>query len=425
MCRIIPFIIGISLLLMGGCRKEDPQPPEARGKLVVNIGLDIREHPIVSRLKSTAVPDSFAVVIYHAGGSQALAFENLTLMPDTVSLAPGDYYVTAHSGNDLPAVFENPFYSGTSDVFAVSSNTVQNVNLTCSLANTKVTVEYTDPVVNGFDEYSTTVATSLGSLLFAGNENRAGYFKPLAMDITVELTLTGVDGNPVTKQLSGTIPDPLPARHYQVIVNAAPDQGSAVFQILLDDTPIVTETIEITGEGSTDPVTDPGYGSILITEIMANPSALSDTEGEYIEIYNNSQEALNLKGIVLTRDETNSHTVKDSIVLQPGEFYVMARTETASDATNTYIYGSAITLPNTGAILTLRNPDTAEGPGEVIFSLDYGSAGFPEGTGASIILNPLNFNAADGGNGSYWCLSQSSFNTGDKGTPGAMNDKCD
>ena len=93
-------------------------------------------------------------------------------------------------------------------------------------------------------------------------------------------------------------------------------------------------------------------------------------------------------------------------------------------ATNVHIYVSAITLSNTGAVLTIYNEEMDGNPGEVIFSVNYGDTGFPNGSGASISLNPVFMNATNAVLGTSWCKSTSSYNTGDLGTPGIANDGC-
>jgi len=110
--------------------------------------------------------------------------------------------------------------------------------------------------------------------------------------------------------------------------------------------------------------------------------------------------------------------------LLPGEYFVFARSVTATDASNSYIYGSAILLPNTGAVLSIYNEATGTGPGALIFSVNYGGANFPDGTGVSISLNPGMFSASEAILGTSWCLSTSVYNTGDSGTPGVANDAC-
>ena len=128
--------------------------------------------------------------------------------------------------------------------------------------------------------------------------------------------------------------------------------------------------------------------------------------------------------MILCRDSINWHTIADSVVLEPCDYYVLAKTLTATDAVNTYVYGSSITLSNTGAILYLFSEGTESEPGELIFSVNYGEADFPSGSGKSLSLNPVFMNASNAVMGTSWCLSTTAYNTGDLGTPGMVNDSC-
>jgi len=183
------------------------------------------------------------------------------------------------------------------------------------------------------------------------------------------------------------------------------------------------EVVEITDISNTPQNGAIGSGELLITEIMPNPSALSDTEGEWFEIYNNSDRVINLQNLILGRNDINRHTITDSIDLSPGSYMVFERTDLATGADG-YTYGSGILLPNTGAVLTIFNEGTETGPGALIFSVDYGGTDFPNVPGESISLNPDLFNAVDAVMGTSWCSSISVYSTGDLGTPGAVNDSC-
>jgi hypothetical protein len=416
-------VLILSALLLS-CQKDEFKPVKESGRLHIDIGLSIRVSEVDSRLKAAPGTGSFKVTLYHSDGTVAMAFDSAAAIPDTLQLDIGSYYVAAHSDNNLPAAFENPYYYGESGVFNVSSNSVQTVLVSCVLANTIVTVAYSDNLVNSFEDYSTTVSTGQDSLVYTREETRKGYFQPVPLDIRVDLVFRNPDGTRGSKTLSGSIPDPMPNRHYEIFADASVDAGSAGFRILLDSSEVLLEVIQLTDDPGMPPAGMLAYGDLLITEIMYDPSALTDTEGEWFEIYNNSGREINLQNLVLRRDDANIHTISDPIVLPPGEFYVMARSATATDAVNTYLYASDILLPNTGAVLELYNEETPEGPGELIFSLGYGAAGFPDGTGTSISLDPGSFNAADAVNGASWCLSTSIFSTGDAGTPGASNDPC-
>lgn len=414
-------IMGITLI---SCQKEDPEPKKKTGTLHVNIGVLISVKEMDCQYKAAPVLDEFNVNIYSADGTAVFTFENVTDMPVDIELETGDYYAEAYSDNNFPAEFENPYYYGVSDPFTISSNVQEEVQVNCELANTVVSVIYSDNIVSNFTLYSTTVSSTLGSLVFTSIETRLGYFQTSALDILAELSYEKPDGTLSSKVLTGSIPEPQANRHYEIMVDASIDEGMASFQIIMDETAVAVEIIDLSDSA---PVPQPGavaYGEILITEIMANPAALSDTEGEWFEIYNNSDHSISLQNLILERDDANSHTIADELELGAGEYYVLSRTETATIASNEYVYGSDITLSNTGAILSIYNEGSESIPGALIFSLDYSETEFPEGTGASICLNPNLNNAMDAILGSSWCLSTSAYSTGDSGTPGTINDNC-
>ena len=424
MKTLYPLMVCLMWISLISCQKNEFSPTRETGSLQVNIGLSLSINEVSNQLKSIPRTEDFNVNVYSADGTEIMSFENASEMPDTIELEIGNYYVEAYSDNNLPAEFENPYYSGRSDVFTISSNVRKSVLVNCQLANTIVSVEYSDNVTNSFTDYSTTVSSELGSLVFLQNETRMGYFQTMPLEITVELTYQLPDGSDTLKILTGNIPEPLPNRHYELLVNTSVDEGMAGFQIQLDSSQVQVEAVILTDHSGNYPSGAIAYGELLITEIMYNPSALSDSDGEWFEIYNNSDEVVNLKNLILGRDDANRHIITDSIDLLPGEYFVFERADLSTNAVNSYIYGSGILLPNTGAFLALYNEGTETDPGELIFSLNYGGIDFPDGTGASISLNPDLQNASDAVQGTSWCTSSSVFSTGDLGTPGLVNDSC-
>lgn len=65
--------------------------------------------------------------------------------------------------------------------------------------------------------------------------------------------------------------------------------------------------------------------TLLITEIMFNPSACSDSAGEWIEIFNNGPSEVSLDGWSLG-DASGATSALNAQTLAPGQYYVMART---------------------------------------------------------------------------------------------------
>jgi len=414
-------IMGITLI---SCQKEEPEPVKNTGTLHVNIGVLISVNEKNLHYKAAPVLDEFNVNICTADGTVVMAFENITDMPDYIELETGDYFAEAYSDNNLPAEFDNPYFYGVSDQFTISSNNQQDVQVNCELGNTVVSVVYTENIVNNFIAYTTSVSSSLGSLVFTSSEIRLGYFQTSPLDILAELSYEKPDGTVINKVITGSIAEPVANRHYEIVVDAMIEEGMATFQIIMDQTAIAVEVVDISDNSGNPQPGAVAYGELLITEIMANPSALSDTEGEWFEIYNNSTHSISLQNLILERDDANIHTITDQVDLEAGAYYVLSRTETATVAVNEYVYGSDITLSNTGAVLSLYNEGSESNPGALICSLDYGETGFPSGTGASISLNPNSINITDAVLGSSWCISTSLYSTGDLGTPGSENNIC-
>lgn len=410
-------------VLLCSCQKEGPAPGNS-GQLLLDIKSELQIREEDRHLKSAPEIEDFKVTIFHSDGSEAMVFDSTVLRPDTIILRVGDYYVEAHSDNNLPAAFDNPYYYGISELFSIGPNEQQSIEVHCLLANTMVSVLYSQQLTESFTEYETTVASELDSLVYHSFESRMGYFRPLPLSIRVELSYEKTDGSMASRQLSGHIPYPLANRHYEILVDASISEGLAAFQVLVDSTEVPKELIEII-DGPGSPLDGAyAYGDLLITEIMYDPSSLSDTEGEWFEVYNNSDHIISMQNLILGRDENNRHTITDPIDINPGDFLVLERSESATSVLPSYNYGSDILLPNTGAELSIFNEGSETNPGSLIFSINYGDTGFPDGSGSSIGLNPDRMNPTDGVLGSFWCISSTVYNTGDLGTPGEVNDAC-
>ncbi len=388
------------------------------GKLKLTIIQSVEVYEDGTRLKSLQATEDFKVIIYRSSGDEVLVYEKASDMPDEIELESGEYYVVAHSDNLVPAAFDNPYYYGRSEVFTIDPEGQESITVNCELANCMVTVVYSQNVLDNFSECVTLVSTSEGSLAFTKNETRAGYFdlKPISIDVTLTYLTAG---GTATKNLTGNISDPQPKKHYEIHIDATLNYGKASILLNMDEN-VTTETIWIT-ETQTGEVKP---GDILITEIMYDPDALSDTEGEWFEIYNTTDHDINIQNLVIKCNDNYSHIITESINLAPDTYFVLARSEAATTVLK-YVYGSSIVLTNSSANLILANYGTDGSNGSEIAGVPYDEGnGFPAGTGASIQLNPLYYNVSDAKAGSSWCLSTASFDTGDLGTPGAANTDC-
>ena len=149
-------------------------------------------------------------------------------------------------------------------------------------------------------------------------------------------------------------------------------------------------------------------GDLLITEVLANPDAVSDTAGEWFEIYNTSANNLDLAGLVIRDEGSNSHTVSAThpITIASGAYFVFGRNGDPlvnGGYTPDYVYDSFV-LGNSGDAIIL------ESDGVTVASLIYSDADLFGVAGRSAELT------ADG-----FALTPDSytFGNGDIGTPGA------
>ncbi len=160
----------------------------------------------------------------------------------------------------------------------------------------------------------------------------------------------------------------------------------------------------------------PAQASLVINEIMFNPDAVSDMNGEWMEIYNPGA-ALDLLNYALA-DDHGSYTIPSSLVIPAGGYLVFGRN--ADLAVNGGVpmdlaYGTSLYFGNTGETLSILAPDTS-----VVNSVDYGAAGFPAVAGASICFT----GSGDNVDGANWFAARDlgiAYGAGDFGTPGAAN----
>jgi len=190
---------------------------------------------------------------------------------------------------------------------------------------------------------------------------------------------------------------------------------TVVLTVTDDDGAIGTDTVQIIVEDGNGPA-DP---DAIINEIMQNPDAVYDSEGEWFELYNPSTtDPAILDGcIVRNNDGADSFTITSLTV--PTEGYVVL---SENDDLNTnggvnvdYKY-SGFTLGNASDEIII------ECEGIIIDEVSYDDGTtFPDPTGASMSL----CNFKDNNIGSNWQEAISTYGDGDKGTPGALNNICD
>ena len=168
------------------------------------------------------------------------------------------------------------------------------------------------------------------------------------------------------------------------------------------------------------------FSQIIITEIMQNPDATTDANGEWFELHNpGTQPVVIHEWTFEEADGGQSHEINSSgLSIAAGGYLVLAENGTSSTnggVTAGYDYPSSFVLGNGSDEIVLKN---ASGTEVDRVEYDNGST-FPDPNGASMALKrDSNGNYLDNSVGANWCESQNAWtgSAGDKGTPGAVND---
>jgi Ca2+-binding RTX toxin-like protein len=162
--------------------------------------------------------------------------------------------------------------------------------------------------------------------------------------------------------------------------------------------------------------------SLVINEIMQNPDAVFDNNGEWFELYNPSGTDIDIDGWTISDNGADSHTINNGgpLTVPAGGYLVLGNNTDTTTNGNTpvaYSYGSSFFLSNSDDELVLTDDEANE-----IDRVEWdGGPNFPDPTGASMTLaDPT----TDNNIGANWCTATTSYGDGDLGTPGLTN-TCD
>jgi hypothetical protein len=181
-----------SLVVLSACSDTfDPTGDSRQGRILPTVQLDkeIVAPKVKARAEGSATEigvDDLTLTLTASSG-QTYSF-GVNEFPTNQDFEVGDYTLEASYGQPTDEGFDKPYYYG-SNTLTVLADKVTPVEVTASLANAMVTVNYTDAVMQYFSQCNASVATSSGaSFSYGADETRAVYVRPGTVNINVDVT---------------------------------------------------------------------------------------------------------------------------------------------------------------------------------------------------------------------------------------------
>lgn len=235
------------MLLLVSCANEDQQVASGYGAINIQVSADYQAVPVTrSTLESTESPENpdvndFALKLVSTDGSFSRSWDSLADFDPAEKIPVGSYTMSAYHGDLEDEGFDKPYYLGEADV-TVRDRENTPVEILCTLANVKVTVEYSEAFKKYFADYATTIHAAGGDYVeFVKDETRAAYVKP--GKITIQTYLKKQNGIESTFE-PAAIENAQPRQHYRIKLDIADNNaGEAQLNISFDET---TETQPIT-----------------------------------------------------------------------------------------------------------------------------------------------------------------------------------
>ena len=197
-------------------------------------------------------------------------------------------------------------------------------------------------------------------------------------------------------------------QHFNQAINSG--TNSAVSEEIADAVHGASDHLPVFAEFQF-PSGDESDYNIVISEVMPNPAAVSDSYGEWFEIINLDSIVIDLNGWMIRDEGNDTHIINTSVEIQPGEYIVLGRNSDESlngGYVSDYMY-SSFALANTNDEIIILDQDE-----KIVDGVSYGNT-FPFSSGVSMYLKDISSESSIDTN---WAASSITYGHGDMGTPG-------
>jgi Lamin Tail Domain/Secretion system C-terminal sorting domain len=160
-------------------------------------------------------------------------------------------------------------------------------------------------------------------------------------------------------------------------------------------------------------------GDLIITEFMANPAAVTDANGEWIEIYNTSNSSVDMNGFYISDGGADTIQIVSAtpLIIPSGGYFVFGR---SSDIN----MNGGVSVNYVLASFSVNNVSSSLILTDSLFNVIDETSYITTVNGKSTSLDPFYYDAIGNDNPLNWCDGTTAYGLGDFGTPGALNPAC-
>lgn len=242
------WICVLGVLICASSCDSDRVSADGVGKLRLSLSADTTSlNKGINNSTKAAVSDEFEKFLTTADykirivqqSDTVQSYDRFDEMPSEIELKEGAYTLIASKGDNLPSAFENPYFEGSTD-FTVKADMSTPIDVTCTLGNARITVDYTEDFKEAYSDYTVLLSSAFtsGSLEIKKDEMRPAYMQVAkeGSELGIAIRLKKITED---KEKTYKIPTPLSIERRQNIRLIFKTDGEALdgigLEIILDD----------------------------------------------------------------------------------------------------------------------------------------------------------------------------------------------
>lgn len=224
--------------ILAGCSDTFNPGSDKQGRIFPTVGLDTEvvtstsgAKQAGSRAAQAVTPSQLALDLTSADGNVQRHWDSLDDFPSGEDWPIGAYTMEASYGSVDDEGFGKPYYYGKTE-FSVKDGETTPVSLTAQLANSMVTVAYTDSFKKFFETYSLElVTTGDNHVAYPNDAEGACYVKPGAVSLSLKVKkFTGAEATLTPRSFTAE-----PRHHYRLTLDVSAQSGDGVLVLKFDE----------------------------------------------------------------------------------------------------------------------------------------------------------------------------------------------